>query len=55
MAVRRLQRRHPGLLLVTGVNLPLLLEVAMSDNPDAVALARGALERGRAAMQGMGG
>jgi mannose/fructose-specific phosphotransferase system component IIA len=55
MAIRRLQRRHPGLLLVTGVNLPLLLEVAMSDNPDAVAGAHAALERGRASIQGLGG
>jgi len=55
MAVRRLQRRCPGLLLVTGVNLPLLLDVAMSEDPDAQAGARAALARGRAAMMEVGG
>lgn len=55
LAARRLQRRRPGLLLVTGVNLPLLLDVALSEDPDAAAGALAALERGRAAMQGLGG
>jgi mannose/fructose-specific phosphotransferase system component IIA len=50
LAARRLQRRRPGLLLVTGVNLPLLLDVAMADGGDPAEVVRAALERGRQAM-----
>jgi mannose/fructose-specific phosphotransferase system component IIA len=51
LAARRLQRRVPGLLLVTGVNLPLLLDVAMAEAGDPAEVVRAALERGRQAMQ----
>ena len=50
LAARRLQRRRPGMLLVTGVNLPLLLDVAMADGGDPAEVVRAALERGRQAM-----
>ncbi len=53
LAARRLQRRVPGLLLVTGVNLPLLLDVAMAEAGDPAEVVRAALERGRQAMQAM--
>ena len=54
MAVRRLMRAHPGLLLVTGANLPLLLEFAMQDDTDAVVAAQAAIERGRSSMVACG-
>jgi mannose/fructose-specific phosphotransferase system component IIA len=38
------------MLLVTGVNLPLLLDVAMADGGDPAEVVRAALERGRQAM-----
>ncbi len=50
MAVRRLVRSRPGIVLVTGINLSLLLEFAMQDETDPVVAAQGALERGRASM-----
>jgi mannose/fructose-specific phosphotransferase system component IIA len=50
LAARRLQRRRPAMLLVTGVNLPLLLDVAMADGGDPGEVVRAALERGRQAM-----
>ena len=50
MAVRRLVRSRPGVVLITGINLSLLLDFAMQDDTDPVAAAHGALERGRASM-----
>ncbi len=50
MAVRRLVRERPGVVLITGINLSLLLDFAMQDDADPVAAAHGALERGRASM-----
>lgn len=50
MAVRRLLRERPGVLLVTGINLSLLLDFAMHDGDDPVQAAQAALERGRASM-----
>ncbi len=50
MAVRRLVRSRPGVVLVTGINLSLLLDFAMQDDTDPVVAANGALERGRASM-----
>ena len=55
MAVRRLVRSRPGVVLVTGINLPLLLDFAMQDDIEPVAAANGALERGRASMVLHGG
>ncbi len=54
MAVRRMLKARPGVALVTGVNLSLLLDFAMQDG-DPVAAAQTALERGRASMASYGG
>ncbi|WP_353266311.1 hypothetical protein [Gemmatimonas sp.] len=50
MAVRRMIRERPGVLLVTGINLSLLLDFAMQDDADPVVAVQAALERGRASM-----
>ena len=54
MAVRRMLRTRPEVLLVTGVNLALLLDFAMCDDADPVAAANVAIERGRASMAAYG-
>ena len=46
MAARKLSRTRPGVTLVTGANLPLLLEFVMQDHVDPVTAAHKALERG---------
>ena len=50
MAVRRLLRERPGVVLVTGVNLSLLLDFVMQDDKDPVAAAQAAIERGKQSM-----
>jgi len=50
MAVRRMIRARPGVVLVTGANLSLLLDFAMKDEMEPVAAVRAALECGRASM-----
>ena len=50
MAVRRMIRERPGVLLVTGVNLSLLLDFAMQNVDDPAQAVQAALDRGRAAM-----
>ncbi|MEQ1691959.1 MAG: hypothetical protein ABMA00_11775 [Gemmatimonas sp.] len=54
MAVRKLMRARTDITLVTGANLPLLLDFAMQDDVDAVAAAHAALERGRVSMTAHG-
>lgn len=49
MAARRLQREHPQLIVVTGVNLAALLDFVFAEGPDAES-AEGAVEKGRAAL-----
>lgn len=49
MAARRLQREHPQLIVVTGVNLAALLDFVFAEGPDAES-AEGAAEKGRAAL-----
>ncbi len=50
MAVRRMIRARPGVLLVTGINLSTLLDFAMQESADPVVAVNAALERGRASM-----
>ncbi len=50
MAARRLQREHPGLQLVTGVNLAALLDFVFTDAPDAGVAAAEAVDKGRKAL-----
>lgn len=50
MAVRRMIRARPGVVLVTGTNLALLLDFAMQDSADPLVALNTALERGRASM-----
>lgn len=49
MAARRIQRDHPGLTVVTGVNLAALLHFVFSDAADAESIRRVA-EKGREAL-----
>jgi PTS system N-acetylgalactosamine-specific IIA component len=55
MAARRVLRDVPGAVLVAGANLPMLLDFVLSSDPDPVAAARAAAERGRAAVSVHGG
>ena len=55
MAARRVQREVPGVVLVAGANLPMLLDFALSQNPDAAAAAVQAAERGRTSVSVHGG
>jgi N-acetylgalactosamine PTS system EIIA component len=50
MAVRRMIRERPGVMLVTGVNLSLLLDFAMQDDVEPRDAVATALERGRQSM-----
>jgi N-acetylgalactosamine PTS system EIIA component len=43
-------RERPGVMLVTGINLSLLLDFAMQDTADPVQAVQTALDRGRASM-----
>ncbi|MCA2988840.1 MAG: hypothetical protein INH02_15610, partial [Gemmatimonas sp.] len=54
MAVRRMIRERPGVLLVTGINLSLLLDFAMQDEADPLQAVQEALDRGRASMTAHG-
>jgi len=55
MAARRLLRDTPGVVLVSGSNLPMLLEFVLSRATDPVEAARAAVERGKNAMSVYGG
>lgn len=55
MSARRVQRELPGVVLVAGVNLPMLLDFVLSSNPDTVEAATTAADRGRAAVSVHGG
>jgi PTS system N-acetylgalactosamine-specific IIA component len=55
MAARRVMRDRGEVLFVCGVNLPMLLDFALSAEPTPQAAARHAIERGRAAIMSVGG
>jgi N-acetylgalactosamine PTS system EIIA component len=55
MAARRLMREVGDVILVSGTNLPMLLDFALSRAEDAHEAARAAVERGKSAMSVLGG
>ena len=55
MAVRRMMRTHPDIVLVTGTNLPMLLEFVFQADAEPREAARLAAEKGRAALMAHGG
>ena len=55
MAARKVLRDLPGTVLVAGANLPMLLEFALSGNPNAAEAATAAAEKGRLAVSVHGG
>ena len=55
LAVRRMMRTNPDLVLITGANLATLLEFVFQDAVDARTAARAAAEKGRAALAAFGG
>ena len=55
MAARRVLRDRTDVLFVCGVNLPMLLDFAMSAEPSALQAARHAIERGKDAISSVGG
>ena len=54
MASRRLLRERPGVLLIAGANLPMLLDFVMAEGVPPQDAARHAVERGRAAIAALG-
>jgi PTS system N-acetylgalactosamine-specific IIA component len=50
MAVRRLLRGRTGVVLITGSNVPMLLDFAMQESVDAVEAAHATVERARTAI-----
>ena len=55
MAARKVQSEMPGVVLVAGVNLPMLLDFVLSTNPSAAAAAATSAERGRSSVSVHGG
>jgi PTS system N-acetylgalactosamine-specific IIA component len=55
MAARRLSRAMPGVVLVAGANLPMLLDFVFADQMPPAEAARHAMERGRTAISAIGG
>ena len=55
MAARRVLREVAEVALVSGTNLPMLLDFVMSRESDSVAAARSAVEKGRSSMSVVGG
>ena len=50
MAARRVQREMPGVVLIAGANLPMLLDFVFSTQEDMIEGARASAERGRASI-----
>jgi N-acetylgalactosamine PTS system EIIA component len=55
MAARRVLRDRQDVLFIAGANLPMLLDFALSAEPEPVDAARHAMERGKAAISTVSG
>lgn len=55
MAARRVLRDRTDVLFIAGANLPMLLDFAMSSEPEPLVAARHAIDSGRAAITVVGG
>jgi PTS system N-acetylgalactosamine-specific IIA component len=55
MAARRVQHAMPGVILVAGANLPMLLDFVLSPDPDPLGAAATAAEKGRTSVSVHGG
>jgi PTS system N-acetylgalactosamine-specific IIA component len=55
MAARRLLREHPDVVLVSGTNLPMLLDFVMSSATNAHEAAHASVDRARSAIAAYGG
>ena len=55
MAARRVQRAMPGVMLVAGANLPMLLDFVMNADADPSRAATQAADRGKTAVSVIGG
>jgi PTS system N-acetylgalactosamine-specific IIA component len=55
MAARRVLRDRQDVLFIAGANLPMLLDFALSSEPEPVDAARHAMERGKAAISTVSG
>ena len=54
LAIRRMMREMPDVVLVTGVNLATLLEFVFQSDANAVAAAQQSVEKGRASIAAFG-
>jgi N-acetylgalactosamine PTS system EIIA component len=54
LAIRRMMREDPELILVTGTNLTALLEFVFQSDADSVAAAQHSVEKGRASLGAFG-
>ena len=54
LAIRRMMRDDPGMILVTGANLATLLEFVFQSDADSVAAAQQSADKGRASISAFG-
>jgi PTS system N-acetylgalactosamine-specific IIA component len=54
LAIRRMMRDDPDMILVTGANLATLLEFVFQSDADAVAAAQRSADKGRASISALG-
>jgi N-acetylgalactosamine PTS system EIIA component len=54
LAIRRMMRDDPGMVLVTGANLATLLEFVFQSDADSVSAAQQSAEKGRASISAFG-